>query len=105
MSNASARADARAIMLGVAELGNKLVSYDDGSGPVSIIGFIDLEEHYSGDMESSAFNPARIAILLVEEVGEPQRGHIVIDEDDQEWMLVSHYRGDDFVTEWVVKRK
>lgn len=105
MSTATAKAEARAIMVGVASLGNEIVSFRGGAGLVTTIGYIErVDDFFDGD--ATIVDARYVASLLVADVGEIHRGDRVIDEDGAEWTLLEEQaNGDGFVTDWTCEAR
>ena len=104
MSNATAKAQARAIVRGCAQLGNRLVSYQGPSGSVAIDCYINRTTGLMGG-EVQFGEPRKQAVLLVEDVADARAGDQLTDEDGVIWYLNDELDNDGFVVNWSIEQR
>lgn len=104
MSTALAQAQARTVVAEAAKLGSKITIYTGSAGAVATVGYIDrVTDLFGGEITSP--DARYLAVMLVQDVGEPCRGDRVTDEDGGVWTLLEEQDSDGLVADWTCEKK
>lgn len=100
-SSTAEKARARQVLTA---LGGCLV-FNGAAGVVVSVGYVDQASDFLG-LDTPISDARFVASMLVEDVGAPQRGDAITDEDGDEWVVHEEVPGSDpWVTDWTVSRR